>query len=83
MPKLKPTEKEMGNRERRAILAAGQEREAVSDSSLAKYMGKTLRTYQRRKSAPGDFSLDEVLVVIKKLHLSDQEILTLVKGSRC
>ena len=73
----------MNNRERRAILAAGQERESVSDSSLAKHMGKTLRTYQRRKLSPGELSLDEVLAVIKKLHLSDQEILILVKGCRC
>ena len=82
MPKLKPSDREIQSRERRAILAAGQARDAASDEVVAKSMGVVLRTYQRRKTTPGELSLDEVCGIIKRLHLTDQEVLVLVKGCR-
>ena len=80
MPKVRPTDTEMCNREVRAILAAGQVRQAVTDDDVAKYMGVVPRTYQRRKKEPGDFSLRELRAIVKVMRLSDQEIVALIKG---
>ena len=51
MPKLKPSATEMMNREVRASLLAGQERKAMPDQSVAKYMGSCKETYQKKKES--------------------------------
>lgn len=82
MPKLRPNEKELQDRERRAVLEAGQAREAISDEAMAKSIGVVLRTFQRRKKEPGELSVQELRAITKTLHLTSTEVMTFVMGCR-
>lgn len=79
MPKLKPSATEMMNREVRASLLAGQERKAMADQSVAKYMGACKETYQKRKREPEKMTLGELRCLIKLFKIPDQEIIRMVK----
>ena len=79
MPKIKPSATEMMNREVRASLLAGQERKAMPDQSVAKYMGSCKETYQKKKREPEKMTLGEFRCLIKLFKIPDQEIIRMVK----
>lgn len=70
MPKLAPTESQIQNRMTRAAIAHGQEQWNISDEQLAKKVGCSLRTIQRRKDDPSGFTLEELRRVAKVLHMN-------------
>lgn len=79
MPKLKPSTEELMNREVRASLLAGQERKALNDQSVAKYISTCKETYQRKKRSPEKFTLEEFRNLVKLFKIADDEILRMVK----
>ena len=52
MPKLKPSPEEDRNRIVRAIIVYNQERYAISDESVAKYLHMSLATSGRKRPIP-------------------------------
>lgn len=43
------------------------------DSVLAKVLGCSLRTFQRKKKAPEDFTFGEVKILLKFLRFTEEE----------
>lgn len=81
MPRAKPNITEMMDREVRAGLLAGQERKAMQDASVAKYIGTCKETYQKKKREPEKFSIEEFRNLIKLFKFTDEEIIRMVKGA--
>lgn len=81
MPRAKPSIEEKMDREIRASLLAGQERKALQDSSVAKYIGTCKETYQKKKREPERFSIEEFRSLIKLFKFTDEEIIRMVKGA--
>lgn len=80
MAKLKPSTEELMNREVRAALLAGQERRAMSDQSVAKYIDTCKETYQRKKRDPEKFTMEEFRNLVKLFKIPDVEIIRMVKA---
>ncbi len=79
MPKLKPSATEQMNREVRAAVNAGQERNSLSDERTAKLLGMSKGTYQRHKREPERICLAEFRRIVKLLKLQDPDILRMVR----
>lgn len=79
MPKLKRSATEMMNREVRASLLAGQERKAMPDQSVAKYMGSCKGNLSKEKRDQEKMTLGEFICLIKLFKIPDQEIIRMVK----
>ena len=52
MPRIKPSPEEDRNRIIRAIIVGNQERYAISDESIAKYLHMSLATFKKKKVRP-------------------------------
>ena len=62
------------------ILKIGEIRNNLSPAQAAATIGGSLATYYRRKAKPGTFTLAEVRALTRRMRLTDEELLTLVKG---
>lgn len=79
MPKLKVSATEQMNREVRAAVNAGQERNSLNDERIAKMLGISKGTYQRHKRKPEKICLAEFRRIVKLLKLQDPDILRMVR----
>lgn len=80
MPKLKPTTEELMNREVRASLLAGQERKALNDQSVARYISTCKETYQKKKRSPEKFTLEELRHLARLFKIPDAELLRMIRA---
>lgn len=70
MPKLKPSPMEEKRRIIRDCIAGGMERYGVSQKELAVTARIGDRTLYRRLEKPETFTLEELMLIFKKLHIS-------------
>ncbi len=65
----------------KTIIRTNRERSGIrSDSELARVTGIGYRTLLRRMDDPGSMLLYELRVLAKKTHMSDEDLLELVRG---
>lgn len=65
----------------KTIIRSNRERSGIrSDSELARVTGIGYRTLLRRMDDPGSMLLCELRVLAKKTHMSDEDLLELVRG---
>lgn len=73
MPKLKPGIEEQRNRAILGVIAKYQLMGAFSDQQVAAKGGIAPRTYTKRKSQPGGFSIDELSGICNALKVPPEE----------
>lgn len=73
MPKLKPSDLEIQNRNTRAVIKYCQERTGVTDDTLAKSMCCTVRTIQNKRKHPDTLTLRELRVLSKVLKMTEEQ----------
>lgn len=73
LPKLKPSDLEIQNSNTRAIIIYCQERTRVTDDELAKKMGCSKRTVQRKKQFPDQFKMSDLRVLVKVLKMTTEQ----------
>lgn len=65
----------------KTIIRSNRERSGIrSDSELARVTGIRYRTLLRRMDDPGSMLLCEIRALAKKTHMSDEDLLALIKG---
>ena len=80
MPRLKPSTREIMDREVRAALKAGEQRRAMKGSAAAKYLGMSKSTYYLRQKKPENVTLCELREIVKFAECTDDEILRMIRG---
>lgn len=73
MPKLQPSELELQNNNTRAIINYCQEHTRMTDEELAKRMGCSKRTIQRKKQFPHLFKMTDLRVLAKVLKMTTEQ----------
>lgn len=73
LPKLKPSDLEIQNRNTRAVIKYCQERTGVTDDTLAKSMCCTVRTVQRKRQYPETLTLRDLRVLSKVLKMTEEQ----------
>lgn len=80
MPRLKPSPQEDRNRIIRAIIVCNQERYALSDESVAKYLNMSLATFRKKKARPVNFDLMDIHALSRYLKFTPYRRRTLPLG---
>ncbi|MST73435.1 hypothetical protein FYJ75_00100 [Roseburia sp. MUC/MUC-530-WT-4D] len=73
MPKLKIPEYEMQNRRTKAVIAEITELEAVDTKALAKILGLSASSVNRKKRHPEQFTLAEIRALVKRFKLTAEQ----------
>lgn len=73
MPKLKIPEHEMQNRRTKAVIAEITELEAVDTKALAKILGLSASSVNRKKRHPEQFTLAEIRALVKRFKLTAEQ----------
>lgn len=73
MPKLKIPEYEMQNRRTKAVIAEITELEAVDTKALAKILGLSASSVNRKKRHPEQFTLAEIRTLVKRFKLTTEQ----------
>ena len=73
MPKLKIPEHEMQNRRTKAVIAEITELEAVDTKALAKILGLSASSVNRKKRHPEQFTLAEIRSLVKRFKLTAEQ----------
>lgn len=80
MPKLKPSPQEDRNRLIRAIIVGNQERYAISDESVAKYLNMSLTTFRKKKARPVNFDLMDIHALSRYLKFTPVQAASIALG---
>lgn len=80
MPKLKPSPEEDRNRIIRAIIVGSQERYAISDESIAKYLHISLATFKKKKARPVNFDLMDIHALARYLKFTPVQAASIALG---
>lgn len=81
MPALKPSDRELMNREVRAVLRATQERKGLKSQNMAKSVMIPYSTYQKRLKEPEKLSLEDFRMIVRFCKPTDEEILRMVRAN--
>lgn len=80
MPRLKPSPEEDRNRIVRAIIVGNQERYAISDESVAKYLHMSLATFRKKKAHPVNFDLIDIHALSRYLKFTPVQAASIALG---
>lgn len=80
MPRLKPSPEEDRNRIIRAIIVCNQERYALSDESVAKYLHMSLATFKKKKARPVNFDLMDIHALSRYLKFTPVQAASIALG---
>lgn len=80
MPRLKPSPQEDRNRIIRAIIVCNQERYALSDESVAKYLNMSLATFRKKKARPVNFDLMDIHALSRYLKFTPVQAASIALG---
>ena len=80
MPRLKPSPEEDRNRIVRAIIVCNQERYALSDESVAKYLHTSLATFRKKKARPVNFDLMDIHALSQYLRFTPVQAASITFG---
>ena len=73
MPILKIPEYEMQNRRTKAVIAEITELEAVDTKALAKILGISTSSVNRKRRHPEQFTLAEIRTLVKRFKLTTEQ----------
>ena len=79
MPKVKPSDNEQMNREIRAAIYAGQERQGLSNKLMAKILGISEQTYRQKVMEPDRFSVAQFRIVARRLKFADDDMIRMMR----
>lgn len=82
MPRLKPSAREIMDREFLAALDAGEQRRGMKYDEAARYLGMSKSTYYKRHKEPGKTKLCELREIVKFAKCTDDEILLMIRGEK-
>lgn len=71
---------EIMNRKTRAVITSGQELRGIGTPELIRTLGIGNSTFYARKQNTDDFRLGDIRRMARVLDLSDQDIITIVRG---
>lgn len=80
MPRLKPSAREIMDREVRAAFKAGEQRRGMKYDAAAQYLGMSKSTYYLRQKNPENVTLCELREIVKFAECTDDEILRMIRA---
>ena len=78
MPKIKPTDTELLNRQTRAVISYGMDKMAISEPELAKSINRDVRTLQRKRQHPENITLSDIRIFVRLFKLSDEQVINML-----
>lgn len=73
MPKLKPSDLEIQDRNTKSVILYCQERKGITDDDIAKRLGCSKRTVQRKKQYPHLLTIVDLRVLAKVLDMTTEQ----------
>lgn len=73
MPRLTPSEYEMQNRITKATISSAMIMQNVKPEMLAKALGISLSSVNRKRANPEQFTLAEIRALVKYLRMNDEQ----------
>lgn len=87
MPKLTKSPMQKAAARLTGLIRMHQDEENISDTSMAKLIrpgtkekpGMHVKTYQDKLRDPGTFTVRELAVAVRRLHMSEEELLGVIR----
>lgn len=80
MPKLKPSDLELANRETRSVIVSNMALYDITEDDLAKRLSCTVRTIQNKINRPQTITWMEMRILIKFLKITNDQLPRLIGG---
>lgn len=80
MPKVVQTDREMADRQTRAVIESAREMQGIDNPKLIKALNISASEYYRRRRDTDCFRLGDIRRIVRVLHISDEGIVKIVRG---
>lgn len=80
MPKVTPSDREMADRNTRAVINAAKEMQGIGNQKLMVSLGLSHTEFYRRQKDTDNYRLGDIRKLTKILHLTDEDIIRIVRG---
>lgn len=80
MPKVTPSDREMANRNTRAVINAAKEMQGYGNQKLITVLNISRTEFYRRQRDTDNYRLGDIRKLTKILHLTDEDIIRIVRG---
>lgn len=80
MPKVIPTDRDMADRQTRAVIESAREMQGIDNPKLIKALNISASEYYRRRRDTDCFRLGDIRRIVRVLHISDEGIVKIVRG---